>query len=89
MKQVFRIDENGFYKEPVIIGTDEQIPTDCVETIPPNFYKAQYVNGEWVEALSQADIDAIKNAPQPLSELEQLKKQQADLVFQLMMNGVL
>ena len=40
--------------------------------------------------LETAWNEYVSNPPQvPLSELEQIKKQQTDLVFQLMMNGVL
>lgn len=51
MKQVYRIDENGFYVEPVVLfGKDEPIPADCVEIMPPSFYKAKWVDHEWIEA---------------------------------------
>jgi hypothetical protein len=32
--------------------------------------------GEWTEGASQAEIDALTSAPQPVSELEQLKRNQ-------------
>jgi hypothetical protein len=90
MKQVFRYDENGFYVEPVILQEGEEIPSDCIEKQPQEgLHKAQLVNGEWVETLSQEEINQLLNAPQPLSELDKLKKDQTDLVFTLMMNGVL
>lgn len=90
MIQVYRIDSNGYFIEPVVLDGNQEVPSDCVTVIPPDgLYKAQFLNGQWGEGMSQKDIDAIKNTPQPLSELEQIKKQQADLVFQLMMNGVL
>lgn len=57
MKQVFRIDSNGYYVEDVILEDYETIPSDCVEVVPPTgLYKAQFVNGAWVEGKSQSDI---------------------------------
>jgi YHS domain-containing protein len=50
MIQVFRIDKNGFYIEPVIIQDTEPIPLDCVQLMPPSgLFKPQIVNGSWVE----------------------------------------
>jgi hypothetical protein len=82
MKQVFRIDNNGFYIEPVIIGDNELVPFDCREDAPQEGFhkiKRNAADNGWEEGLSQEEIEAIKNAPQPLSDLEQLKKQQ-DLI---------
>jgi hypothetical protein len=77
MKQVVRIDSAGFYVEPVILEDNvKEVPSDCVESAPPSLYKAKYVDGAWVEGASQAEIDALINAPQPVSELEQLKRNQ-------------
>lgn len=90
MKQVFRYDMNGFYKEPVILRDHESIPSDCTSERPQDgLYRAKFVGGQWVEGLTQAEIEAFKNAPQPLSEIDILKKQQTDLTFELMMKGVL
>jgi hypothetical protein len=76
MKQVVRIDSAGFYVEPVILEDNDKVPSDCVESVPPSLYKAKYVDGAWVEGASQTEIDALINAPQPVSELEQLKRNQ-------------
>lgn len=77
MKQVFRMDQNGFYLEPVIIEDEKNIPVDCTEIQPPDgLYKGKFVNGEWVESLTEDEINTLKDAPQPLSDIEQLKKQQ-------------
>lgn len=90
MKQVYRIDDNGFYIEPVILKERETLPSNCVEVTPTNgLYKAKFVDGQWIDGLSQVEIDAIVNAPVPLTPLEELQKQQADLIFELMMNGVI
>jgi hypothetical protein len=76
MKQVVRIDSAGFYVEPVILEDNDKVPSDCVESVPPSLYKAKYVDGSWVEGASQAEIDALTSTPQPVSELEQLKRNQ-------------
>ena len=90
MKQVFKFDSNGFYVEPVILDDKEGIPTDCTSVQPPDgLFKGKFVEGAWIEGLSADEIHAIKNAPVPLSDIEALKKQQADLTFTLMMAGVI
>jgi hypothetical protein len=76
MKQVVRIDSAGFYVEPVILEDNDKVPSDCVVEMPPSLYKAKYVGGKWTEGASQAEIDALTSAPQPVSELEQLKRNQ-------------
>jgi hypothetical protein len=90
MKQVFRFDNSGFYLEPVVLKSDEEVPADCTDVAPPDgLFKAKFILGKWVETLSKEEIGAILGARQPLSETDQLKKQLADLSFELMMNGVI
>lgn len=87
---VFRYDGSGFYVEPVEIEEGKPIPLDCTRVpLPSVNYKPKFVDGAWVETLTQAEIDELLNAPVPLSPLDELKKQQADLIFELMMNGVI
>jgi hypothetical protein len=77
VRQVYRIDKEGFFIEPVVLGTDDVFPDDCVETFPTSgMYKQKWDGTTWVEGLSQTEIDAIKSIPQPVSELDQLKKNQ-------------
>jgi hypothetical protein len=88
MKIVYRIDQNGFFVEEVQINENEEIPSDCVDCdFPQGLYKPRYINGEFVSSLAQEEINAELNAPKPLTEMEQLKKDQTDLVFTLMMGG--
>jgi hypothetical protein len=77
MREVYRYDENGFYVEPVILKDGENIQANCTE-IKPNgsFFKGKFENGQWIESLTQTEIDEIKNTPQPLSETDELKKNQ-------------
>lgn len=89
-KEVYQIDSNGYFIKPIWIDENQSLPNNCVLVRPTEgLFKAQFFNGAWVENLSQSEIEAIKNAPAPPSELDQLKKQQTDLVFELMMKGVL
>lgn len=88
MREVYRLDAEGFYKEPVHLKDGEGLPNDCVEDAPDSsLYKAKRVNGRWENGLTPEEILSLE-VVQP-SEMEVLKKQQADLVFELMLKGVL
>lgn len=77
MKEVYRYDENGIYIEPVILQDGDNIPVNCTEVKPTgSFYKGKFQNGQWIESLTQAEIDKLVNAPASVSELEQIKKSQ-------------
>jgi hypothetical protein len=92
MKQVYKVDSEGFYMEPVILEDNQKVPANCVVFKPQNGLfkpKLNMTKTSFIEGLSQTEINALKNVTPPLTELEQLKKQQADLVFTLMMNGVI
>jgi hypothetical protein len=81
MKEVYRYDDNGIYIEPVILKDGENIPVNCTEIKPTrSFYKGKFENGQWFESLTQAEIDELKNVPQPVSELgvEEKVAQMAD-----------
>jgi hypothetical protein len=67
--EVYRIDEEGYYIEPVILQESETIPDDCVEERPPSLYKAKWDNG-WMEAMTEEEIQSIRNRPQEKSSLE-------------------
>jgi hypothetical protein len=89
MTEVYRYDDNGIYIEPVILKDGENIPVNCTATKPTgSFYKGKFENGQWIESLTQAEIDEIKNKPQALSEVDELRKNQEliqqaldDLIF--------
>jgi hypothetical protein len=77
MKQVYRIDNNGFYVEPSIVQEDEELANDLVEmVIQEGFYKPKFDGQKWVEGLTQSEIETLRSQPQPKSELEELKLQQ-------------
>lgn len=86
MKKVLKIDSNGFFIEDVILKDDEITPNDCIEIFcPDGFFKPRWNGSEWVEGLTQEEIEAIKNVPveQPL-EL----RNRADIDYIAIMTGV-
>lgn len=91
MKKVHRIDSNSLYIEDVILQDNDSVPPDCVEVPLPEgiFLPAKFQNGVWETTLTQDEINAKMNTVPPPSELETLKKNQTDLLFNLMIKGVL
>lgn len=86
MKQVIKVDENGFYVEPVIVSDDEDDEVEnLIETpIPEGFYLPRWNGEKWVEGLTVEEIEALKqqNQPQP-DEVELLKQENAELKHRL------
>ena len=73
MKQVYRMDEEGFYIEPVVIPQGGEMPSDCVEIPPPSFYKARWQGGQWIET------GEAPEAVQPIPTIEErMEKLQQD-----------
>ena len=72
---VYRIDENGYYVEPME-ATDETTLTDDLVTIaPPNgLYRAKWTGTEWVEDMTQKEIDEL-NKPTTEQEIASLKSE--------------
>lgn len=82
MIQYLKIDDNGFYVEPVFLNDNETVPSNCIMPYAPEqrFYKPKWNGLQWVEGLSQQEIDSINNnQPKPLPTLEELKTNQ-DLI---------
>lgn len=79
MQKVARKDEQGFWIEDVILEDNEPIPEDCDTDCPPDgFHWPRKVNGQWVEGLTQEEIDARQVPPEP-SQTEILQQQVAAL----------
>ena len=56
MRQVYRHDEEDYYKEPVLIGDNDPIPADCLEDeLPQPNWKCKAVNGKWVETITEEE----------------------------------
>ena len=84
MRQVYKINKNGYYIEPVILKKDKYIPDDCIEEKPPNgLYRAKWTGAEWIEDMTEEEIDAIKNRPRELSEIDIMRNYQLDLDFRI------
>jgi hypothetical protein len=89
VKEVYKYDADGIYIEPVILKDNETTPVNCTEMKPTgSFYKGKFANGQWTETLTQTEIDKLVNEPQPLTEMDQIKKNQElmqqaldDLIF--------
>lgn len=71
--QVYKYDEEGFYKEPIMIRKGSELPpmTTDQELPQPN-YKPKFDGVQWVETLTEEEIEAIKNAPRPKTDEERL-----------------
>ncbi|WP_400194601.1 hypothetical protein [Lysinibacillus telephonicus] len=78
-KHVFDAEGNyqGLYHEGVVLEDGDQIIE--TEIVNGQFHKPKLVNGEVVEGLSQEEIDAINNAPNPKTQEDYL----LDLDFRL------
>lgn len=79
MKQVYRINENGYYIGPVIA---DETPSDCIEIQPPQgLYKGKWTGDEWMEGMTQEEIDEINNQPREKTQLEILQETVDTLVL--------
>lgn len=57
MKMAYKFDINGFYVEDILLEDADIIPKDCTGIRPQDgLYKAQFVNGAWVEGMAQNDV---------------------------------
>lgn len=84
LKQVYEIDEFSLLKSILVIEFDEQgncteelAENIITEDIPQGLYRAKWTGTEWVEDMPQAEIDAMSNATQSLTEIERLRLEQA------------
>lgn len=88
-KKVYKVDENGFYVEPVIlqiIGYTkerlepiyEDLPHDCVDVeILQGLYRGKWTGSEWVEDMPLDEIAALETVPRGLTDIETLRLEQA------------
>lgn len=84
-KQVYELDANGYIKERYVAEFDEE--GNCIEELarniitidPPNgLYRAKWTGTEWIEDMTQEEIDELNNQPRELTEIERLKISQAE-----------
>lgn len=68
MKQVYEIDDNGFYAKPAIIKDDDLIPDSCViYKWDKPLYKPKWNGSEWFEGATPeeiAELNVLNNQPQ-------------------------
>lgn len=61
--QVYRIDKDGIYVEPVLLSEGEKLPKDCVELAPPDgMYKAKYdaKKKKWTDIGKPKEVRRVK-----------------------------
>lgn len=86
MRVVYEYDANGFLKDTHEIGEYEVIPINCTN-LAPNKIRPRFVNGEWVDGVTEEEKAELLKSP--VDPVEELRRQQTDLIFELMMKGVL
>lgn len=81
MKKVLKIDNQGYFIEDVILE-NELVPSDCIDIqCLDGFYKPKWNGSEWIEGLTQTEIDALKNVSIEKTEMEILKETLDTLVL--------
>lgn len=90
------IDENGFFIEEQF---SKEITDNMIETLcPQGFIKPKWSGEEWVEGITQKEIDDLENRPKEPSELEILKQEKeilaqsvyemAEIIELILMGGI-
>lgn len=79
------IDENGMFIEDAFVTelSDFTIETPC----PSGFYRPRWNGEEWVEGLTQQEIDELNNRPS-FPSLEERLQQAEDTILFLLMGGM-
>jgi hypothetical protein len=84
--QVSRTDENGLYKEPVLLEEGQEVPINCiVDIVPEGLYLPKWDGTQWVEGLTLEAINRLKNTVLPPSQEDRIKSLEDAL---LMLMGV-
>jgi hypothetical protein len=83
-KEVFEVDTNGYISKKYIKVFDEQ--GNCLEElaentivteIPEGLYRPKWTGIEWIEDMSQEEIDILNNQPHEPTETEKLQQELA------------
>ena len=84
-KQVYEIDEKGYISERYAVEFDEEgnpfenLAENIITVIPPEgLHRPKWTGTEWIEDMTQEEIEALNNQPRELTEIEQLKVSQAE-----------
>lgn len=83
MKFVRIIDNNGIFLRDDFV---EEINEFTIETpCPIDFYQPKWNGTEWIEGLTQEEIDVRNNAIQEATEVEELANYVLDVDFRIVM----
>ncbi len=85
LKQVYKIDTEGFLIEPLIKNfyedgnCTEELPDDIITVDPPNgLYRPKWTGTEWISSMTEAEyIATLPEIPQEPTEIEALRLEQA------------
>lgn len=66
-----KVDGDGFFVEDVVldIGVEPEVesPYELISVpVPEGFYRPRWVEGEWVEGLTEEELERFKNTPDPI-----------------------
>ena len=91
MIKVMRIDAEGFFIEDVLLEDGQEVSADCIadSTGIEGLHLPKWDGEKWAEGKPQSEIDAIKNAPVPKTELELMQDTQAQVVLALVVGGLM
>lgn len=83
-KQIYKIDEDGciLFGEEITIDTQEEVPLGYIDVPLPTdnkeeqlpFYRPKWTGTEWIEDMTQEEIDELNNQPvEPRTEELQIE----------------
>ena len=79
--QYSRIDQDGLYVEPVLFDADIVVVDESLIAVPvpEGLFHPKWDGAQWIEGKSQEEIEALRNAPIPLTpEQERIEQLEAD-----------
>jgi hypothetical protein len=85
MKIGHTIDSNGFLTGDIL--EDSEIAPQVTVICPDGFHKPKWNGSAWVEGLTQAEIDAINNAP-TVPGLQQQISEMQDMINLIIAGGL-
>lgn len=83
----YRVDENGYIVDTLVVDKDSKVDKDIIILDKPDgLHRAKWTGVEWVEDMSQEEIDALNNQPKETSETDLLMLAVAELDMQRVMD---
>lgn len=80
---VHRINKDGYYVEDVIVQDVDELSDSQIEIPPPNgLYRAKWTGEEWIETMSQEEIDKL-NKHEPTA-IELIQEQIDTIALQIL-----